>query len=362
MTNNKKSQRLANDIRYIFDKKINYGRRRSEIDFYNFGLEITKSLEPDLFNSIECVSSRLFLKLKSIKTFVYPSETIQAECRDFDGLCLIRISSTTMEKLNYDEIKFIIGHEIGHYLLDHTSFEIDRPELMMISKAREISCDRLGLIACESYENAISCIIKTQSGLSKIKLNISDYLETSLGNINNSSIEFNCSSHPSLPIRAKSLKVAKNYLNKHFPDYSSNLAYSEKSNIDDKINKDFEKYENKILIDQIIESKEGVLCWIWIYLSTNENKIEKLNSLKIIEKFGQNFFDKFKKNFGSLKNDQVQSFVYDKLNEGLINLYQKIPYSFQSYLINELNLVRNKISNPLIEERIHKIKLIMASL
>ena len=105
MSNNRKSRRLANDIRFIFDKNIDYGRSRSEIDFYNFGLEITKSLEPDLFNSIECVSSRLFLKLKSIKTFVYPSETIQAECRDFDGLCLIRISSTTIEKLNYDEIK-----------------------------------------------------------------------------------------------------------------------------------------------------------------------------------------------------------------------------------------------------------------
>jgi len=362
MTNNQKSRRLANDIRFVFDKKINYGSSRNDIDFYNFGLEITKSLEPKLFNSIECVSSRLFIKLKSIKTFVYPSESIQAECRDYDELCLIRISSTTVEKLNYDEIKFIIGHEIGHYLLDHTNFEIDRPELMMISKAREISCDRLGLIACESYETAISCIIKTQSGLSNIKLNISDYLETSLGNINNSSIKFNSSSHPSLPIRAKSLKIAKNYLNKHFPDYSSNLAFNEKSKIDEKINNDFEKYENKILIDQIVESKEGVLCWIWVYLSINDNKIEKLNSLKIIDKFGQNFFDKFKKNFGSLKNDEVQSFVYNKLNEGLINLYHKIPYSFQSYLVNELNLARNKISNPLIEKRIHKIKLFMASL
>ena len=103
MTNNQKSRRLANDIRFIFDKNIDYGRSRSEIDFYNFGLEITKSLEPDLFNSIECVSSRLFVKLNSIKTFVYPSESIQAECWDFEGSCLIRISSTAVDKLNYDE-------------------------------------------------------------------------------------------------------------------------------------------------------------------------------------------------------------------------------------------------------------------
>ena len=233
MVNNRKSRRLANDIRFIFDKKIDYGRSRSDIDFYNFGLEITKSLEPDLFNSIECVSSRLFVKLNSIKTFVYPSESIQAECWDFEGSCLIRISSTAVDKLNYDEIKFIIGHEIGHYLLDHTNFEIDRPELMVISKAREISCDRLGLIACNSYEDAISSIIKTQSGLTKINLNISDYLVTSISNIKKSSNKLNYSSHPSLPLRAKSLQLAKNYLLNNFPDYSSNIAFKEKSQLNE---------------------------------------------------------------------------------------------------------------------------------
>ena len=191
MEDNRKSRRIANDIKFLNDKKVSYGRSRSDIDFYNFGLEITKSLEPELFNSIECVSSRLFINIENIKTFVYPSESIQAECMPFEELCLIRISSTVLDKLNYDEIKFIIGHEIGHYLLEHTNFEIEKPELMIISKAREISCDRLGLIACESYENAISCIIKTQSGLSKINLNISDYLDTSLSNINQSSSKFN---------------------------------------------------------------------------------------------------------------------------------------------------------------------------
>ena len=361
MGDNRKSRRLANDIRFIFDKNIDYGRSRSEIDFYNFGLEITKSLEPDLFNSIECASSRLFVKLNSIKTFVYPSESIQAECWDFEESCLIRISSTAVDKLNYDEIKFIIGHEIGHYLLDHTNFEVDRPELMVISKAREISCDRMGLIACESYENAISCIIKTQSGLSNIKLNISDYLDTSLRNINQSSTKFNYSSHPSLPIRAKSLKLAKDYLLKHFPDYSSHLAFSKKSKIDEKINNDFEKYENKDLIDNMNESKERFLCWLWVYLSINDDKIEKVNSSKIKEKFGKKFFDKFKKNFGSLKKNEVQEFVYKKLNEGLIKLYDKIPYSYDSYVINELNLARNQICNPQLEERIHKIKKFMAS-
>lgn len=359
---NRKSRRIANDIRFIIDKKIDYGRSRSDIDFFDFGLEITKSLEPDLFNSIECVCSRLFINIENIKTFVYPSESIQAECWDFEESCLIRISSTAVDKLNYDEIKFIIGHEIGHYLLEHTNFEIERPELMVISKAREISCDRLGLISCESYENAISCIIKTQSGLSNIKLNISDYLDTSLRNIYQSSSKFNYSSHPSLPIRAKSLKLARDYLLKYFPDYSSNSAFSEKSRIDEEIDNDFEKYENKVLIDEICESKKGVLCWLWLYLSINQNKIEKNNSFKIKDKFGQEFYEKFKLNFNSLKFDEVQDFVYNKLNEGLKKLYDKIPYSFTSYVNNELNLARNEISNPEIEKRIHKIKLFLSKL
>ena len=246
MDDNRESRSLANDVRFTIDKKINFGKNRNEIDFYNFGVEITKSLEPSLYDSISCASSRLFIKINDIKTFVYPYDSIQASCTDFEDSCVIRISSAAIDKLSYDEIKFVIGHEIGHYLLDHSSFEIDKiPELMMISKAREISCDRLGLIACNSYENAISSIIKTQSGLTKINLNISDYLVTSISNIKKSSNKFNYSSHPSLPLRAKSLQLAKNYLLNHFPDYSSHLAFSKKSKIDEKINNDFEKYENK---------------------------------------------------------------------------------------------------------------------
>ena len=99
MEDNRKSRRIANDIKFLNDKKVSYGRSRSDIDFYNFGLEITKSLEPELFNSIECVSSRLFINIENIKTFVYPSESIQAECWAFEELCLIRISSTVLDVL-----------------------------------------------------------------------------------------------------------------------------------------------------------------------------------------------------------------------------------------------------------------------
>ena len=151
MNDNRESRNLANDVRFTIDKKINFGKNRNEIDFYNFGVEITKSLEPSLYDSISCASSRLFIKINDIKTFVYPYDSIQASCTDFEDSCVIRISSAAIDKLSYDEIKFVIGHEIGHYLLDHSSFEIGKiPELMMISKAREISCHRLGLIACSS--------------------------------------------------------------------------------------------------------------------------------------------------------------------------------------------------------------------
>tara|TARA_B100001105_G_C22263320_1_gene387733 strand:- start:164 stop:862 length:699 start_codon:yes stop_codon:yes gene_type:complete len=232
----------------------------------------------------------------------------------------------------------------------------------MISKAREISCDRLGLIACNSYENAISSIIKTQSGLTKINLNISDYLVTSISNIKKSSNKFNYSSHPSLPLRAKSLQLAKNYLLNHFPDYSSNIAFKEKSQIDEKINNDLDKYENKDLIDNINETKNNNLFWLWVCLSINGSKLEKNNSSKIIEKFGNKLFDKFKNNFHELKQNEVKKFVENKLNESLIELNNNIPYSFNSYINGQINTARNKICNPQIDQIIHKIKLSLASL
>ena len=43
MEDNRKSRRIANDTKFLNDKKVSYGRSRSDIDFYNFGLEITKA-------------------------------------------------------------------------------------------------------------------------------------------------------------------------------------------------------------------------------------------------------------------------------------------------------------------------------
>ena len=111
MNDNSESRNLANDVRFTIDKKINFGKNRNEIDFYNFGVEITKSLEPTLYDSISCASSRLFIKINDIKTFVYPYDSIQASCIDFEDSCVIRISSAAIDKLSYDEIKFVIGNQ-----------------------------------------------------------------------------------------------------------------------------------------------------------------------------------------------------------------------------------------------------------
>ena len=83
-------------------------------------------------------------------------------------------------------------------------------------------------------------------------------------------------------------------------------------------------------------------------------------------RFSRRFLKNHRKNHEKQKTMQkrfflVQEFVYKKLNEGLIKLYDKIPYSYDSYVINELNLARNQICNPQLEERIHKIKIFMAS-
>ena len=73
MNDNRESRNLANDVRFTIDKKINFGKNRNEIDFYNFGVEITKSLEPTLYDSISCASSRLFIKKMISKHLFIPT-------------------------------------------------------------------------------------------------------------------------------------------------------------------------------------------------------------------------------------------------------------------------------------------------
>jgi Zn-dependent protease with chaperone function len=83
-------------------------------------IEICEELTPSLWGRLKGVCERLHMPTKAVVAFIYSSPVIQAECLACgETQCMIRCSSAMLDLLTEEEFEFVIGHEIGHFLLDH---------------------------------------------------------------------------------------------------------------------------------------------------------------------------------------------------------------------------------------------------
>jgi hypothetical protein len=73
-----------------------------------------------------------------------------------------------VEISDLEEIAYVVGHELGHYLLPESNVRTDTQSVegCMLSRNNEFTMDRIGLLACRSVEKACSAEMKTLSGLS----------------------------------------------------------------------------------------------------------------------------------------------------------------------------------------------------
>ena len=142
----------------------------AEKEFRRDYLRISPQVTPKLHNAIEITAKNLHVPLKAIAAFVIPSPELQATCIGSLQRCLVTVSSSLVELLSDDEMKFVVGHEIGHFLLRHGDVKHDEVfsniDQMFASKYKEISADRVGLIACEKPKHAVFAMMKIASGLS----------------------------------------------------------------------------------------------------------------------------------------------------------------------------------------------------
>lgn len=88
-----------------------------------------------------------------------------------NGNALITVTSAAVEKLSYDELIYLFGHELGHFFFPHydvrndAAGEIASVEDAHYSRQMEIFMDRIGLVACRNVTFATSATLKVASGL-----------------------------------------------------------------------------------------------------------------------------------------------------------------------------------------------------
>ena len=188
--------------------------------------KVTKELASGLYDMFHEVQSRLEFT-EPIDFYVTNSPEVNAwalAANEEGEANIININSGLIEKMDDDELRFIIGHEIGHLISKNAiisrliSFVFPEPEKIPVllyhkinlwNKLAELTADRYGFIASPKLEKCVSNFFKLSSGLDpkRINFDFKAYLEE-----NERIITYfrenrgqNLASHPINPIRIKAL-------------------------------------------------------------------------------------------------------------------------------------------------------------
>ena len=190
--------------------------------------KVSEKLAPRLFNSFKEVMDRL--------EFNEPTEFYLTNNPELNAVAvsrlvedqshIININSGLIDKVDDDELKFIVGHEIGHLISNNANIaqllnfvfadQTETPLMMqhkiaVWDKLSELTADRFGFIACGNLDKVLSCFFKMASGLSVERLSfdpkafsteneeiLNYFKETGSGNL---------LSHPINPIRIKAVEL-----------------------------------------------------------------------------------------------------------------------------------------------------------
>lgn len=111
--------------------------------------------------------------------YVYPETRFNALCvKPEGGRLFLLFSSALFEAFDPDELRFVVGHELGHHLFEHLALPVQELlggedavsgplalEIYSWSRFAEVSADRAGLYCAGRLEVATSSLFKLASGL-----------------------------------------------------------------------------------------------------------------------------------------------------------------------------------------------------
>jgi hypothetical protein len=286
-------------------------------------VRITPELFPELARAFTDIDSELGLS-KAAQYFVAPDPHIQAQCctqRAIDGEHFtVILSSGLVERLLPPETRFVIGHEIAHFLCEHWRYPIEESLESMgeklaalnLSRAAEISADRIGLLAAESFETACAAMIKTAAGLGAPHLRpdipslLRQFRELSDGTGHAASI---WNTHPSIPLRIRALLRFEPIVRRLKSGLEVEL--DEIALIDRAIHKDFSRCSG-FALEKLHEGRLEKACmWAIIAMFTADGILSKWEQDILVELLGEEATTSVLSHLKDLRG-MAQHAAYDK--------------------------------------------------
>ncbi len=156
-------------------------------------LRMSPKIAPHIHEMGENCRKTLGLKAE-LEFYVYQDTQFNAFCYPpREGQIYIMLTSGILEKFTNEELQFVIGHEIGHFLMGHHRWPIQM--ILQIGAGRlspvqamklyswkrnaEISADRIGLLCSKNFEAVSNAFFKLSSGVtdSSLEFKVSEYID-----------------------------------------------------------------------------------------------------------------------------------------------------------------------------------------
>jgi len=142
---------------------------------------ITAELVPNVYGAFRDCVELLTGTEQSGGLYVQQSRDYNANVFSDGHRFDVVVNSGLLEDFSNDELRFVLGHELGHVLYEHSSLPVSEmladsdnlqaEEAVMLlrwSRTSEISADRIGLLCSGSLTAAVTALFKTTSGLKGI--------------------------------------------------------------------------------------------------------------------------------------------------------------------------------------------------
>lgn len=192
-------------------------------------VRLSRGMAPGIHKTADECIDRLGIQIP-VELYVYASPSYNAACvKPESGRLFIMFSSSLLEAFSGSEFRFVMGHELGHYMYGHHDIPIgyamssqNRPDpklalqLSAWSRYAEVSADRAGAHCAQDFQGLARALFKLASGLSGsvVQFDLNEFL-AQLDDLQIADEEPQTQSpssdwfmtHPFSPLRVKALQL-----------------------------------------------------------------------------------------------------------------------------------------------------------
>ena len=324
--------RLAEDLDESSSSSQFLERSEHRDAMLRHGVLISEAVTPAIEASLLEVCAQLGVARKNVSAFVFNSAEVQADCLiDSPQTCVLRFTSGLVNLLDEDEFKFVVGHELGHFLLGHRAgchtIPGGTPESFMVERARELSADRIGFLGVESIDAAIRAIIKTASGLGAkfIRFDVGSFVDQGDLISDPGKGEARDSTHPSLLVRSRALLWFSMAI--HTPKDVGPSKLSEIRRVDQRVLEDLKKFVDGHIRMQKTELLAEITLWKCALLIYHSGSFGISVQKRISVELGNEVLESLKAFFSLYTKEELLSEITARLDNVLEKAYKDFPSS-----------------------------------